>query len=151
MGTGGPVWASSTRCVKLRSNGWAGPGTTNTRRPTFQAEKTGVTKWRALNLDQDKQYPQVGIGLGGYTWSSRSEAQTTANPAEHTQAGSRPHSTGDRDTDKSGFPVAARSPHGLVHLPAGTRGRAPPPVSGQSAAVGLASGRSSTHSRSGGS
>jgi oxygen-independent coproporphyrinogen-3 oxidase len=52
----------------------------------FPSQTTGVTKWRALNLDQDKQYPQVGIGLGGYTWSSRSEAQTTADPAEYMEA-----------------------------------------------------------------
>jgi oxygen-independent coproporphyrinogen-3 oxidase len=52
----------------------------------FPSQGVGVTKWRALNLDQDKQYPQVGIGLGGYTWSSRSEAQTTANPADYMEA-----------------------------------------------------------------
>jgi oxygen-independent coproporphyrinogen-3 oxidase len=52
----------------------------------FPSQRVGVTKWRALNLDQDKQYPQVGIGLGGYTWSSRSEAQTTANPADYMEA-----------------------------------------------------------------
>ena len=49
----------------------------------FPRDEAGVEKWRALNLDQDKQYPQVGIGLGGYTWSNRSEAKTTANPTEY--------------------------------------------------------------------
>ena len=46
----------------------------------FPKRSRGAERWRALNLDQDKQYPQVGIGLGGYTWSARSEANTVEDP-----------------------------------------------------------------------
>jgi oxygen-independent coproporphyrinogen III oxidase len=49
----------------------------------FPKRKLGPERWRALNLDQDKQYPQVGIGLGGYTWSSRSEANIVSGPREY--------------------------------------------------------------------
>jgi oxygen-independent coproporphyrinogen III oxidase len=49
----------------------------------FPKRKLGPERWRALNLDQDKQYPQVGIGLGGYTWSSRSEANVVSGPREY--------------------------------------------------------------------
>lgn len=37
----------------------------------FPLEEVGAPIWRSLNLDQDKQVPNLGIGLGGYTWSSR--------------------------------------------------------------------------------
>jgi len=46
----------------------------------FPHSSVGPERWRALNLDQDKQYPQVGIGLGAYTWSTRSEATVTSDP-----------------------------------------------------------------------
>ena len=49
----------------------------------FPLRRLGPELWRALNLDQDKQYPQVGIGLGGYTWSSRSEANIVTAPLEY--------------------------------------------------------------------
>lgn len=49
----------------------------------FPKRVLGPERWRALNLDQDKQYPQVGIGLGGYTWSSRSEANIVSGPREY--------------------------------------------------------------------
>ncbi|MEV5883861.1 radical SAM protein [Streptomyces sp. NPDC052020] len=46
----------------------------------FPRSSAGPQRWRSLNLDQDKQYPQVGIGLGGYTWSSGSEANLVSDP-----------------------------------------------------------------------
>lgn len=49
----------------------------------FPKRQLGPELWRSLNLDQDKQYPQVGIGLGGYTWSSRSEAHNVPGPREY--------------------------------------------------------------------
>lgn len=49
----------------------------------FPKRGLGPERWRALNLDQDKQYPQVGIGLGGYTWSSHSEANIVSGPREY--------------------------------------------------------------------
>ena len=53
--------------------------------PTTYFPKLGLgpERWRSLNLDQDKQYPQVGIGLGGYTWSSHSEANIVCDPWEY--------------------------------------------------------------------
>lgn len=52
----------------------------------FPEKAAGPEIWRSLNLDQDKQYPQVGIGLGAYTWSSRSEANVVADPRDYMQA-----------------------------------------------------------------
>lgn len=49
----------------------------------FPQRWLGPERWRALNLDQDKQYPQVGIGLGGYSWSSHSEANIVRGPQEY--------------------------------------------------------------------
>jgi oxygen-independent coproporphyrinogen III oxidase len=49
----------------------------------FPHRTAGPERWRSLNLDQDQQRPQVGIGLGGYTWSSRSEASVTTTPARY--------------------------------------------------------------------
>lgn len=49
-----------------------------------------------MNLDQAKQYPQVGIGLGAYTWSARSEANVTSDPmayAARIDAGEIPFDT----------------------------------------------------------
>jgi oxygen-independent coproporphyrinogen-3 oxidase len=51
----------------------------------FPKRSLGPERWRALNLDQDKQYPQIGIGLGGYTWSSCSEAHAVTAPREYLQ------------------------------------------------------------------
>lgn len=51
----------------------------------FPKRSFGPERWRALNLDQDKQHPQVGIGLGGYTWSSHSEAHIVTAPREYLQ------------------------------------------------------------------
>jgi oxygen-independent coproporphyrinogen-3 oxidase len=62
-----------------------------------------------MNLDQDKQYPQVGIGLGGYTWTSRSEAHTATDPAQYLKrvdAGEIPF---DEITGTSGADREARS------------------------------------------
>jgi oxygen-independent coproporphyrinogen-3 oxidase len=52
----------------------------------FPTQAAGAQMWRALNLDQDKQVPQVGIGLGGYTWSSRSEADIITDPHKYLDA-----------------------------------------------------------------
>ena len=52
----------------------------------FPHHTAGPERWRSLNLDQDQQRPQVGIGLGGYTWSSRSEASAITTPARYLQA-----------------------------------------------------------------
>jgi oxygen-independent coproporphyrinogen-3 oxidase len=49
----------------------------------FAKRDVGPERWRALNLDQDKQVPQVGIGLGGYAWSSRSEAHSLRDPQSY--------------------------------------------------------------------
>jgi oxygen-independent coproporphyrinogen III oxidase len=46
----------------------------------------GPGRWRSLNLDQAEQKPQVGIGLGGYTWSSRSQANTVTTPGQYLHA-----------------------------------------------------------------
>jgi oxygen-independent coproporphyrinogen-3 oxidase len=47
----------------------------------FPKRCRGPERWRSLNLDQHLQVPQVGVGLGGYTWSDRSEAHTLTRPA----------------------------------------------------------------------
>jgi oxygen-independent coproporphyrinogen-3 oxidase len=52
----------------------------------FPRDGMGPELWRALNLDQDKQYPQIGIGLGGYTWSQRSEASNDPSPRSYLEA-----------------------------------------------------------------
>jgi len=49
----------------------------------FAHARAGAEVWRVLNLDQQEQMPQVGIGLGGYARGSRSEAQTTPVPADY--------------------------------------------------------------------
>jgi oxygen-independent coproporphyrinogen-3 oxidase len=49
----------------------------------FPHRSVGPERWRSMNLDQAKQYPQVGIGLGAYTWSARSEANVTSDPREY--------------------------------------------------------------------
>lgn len=46
----------------------------------FVNAKFGPAVWRSHMLDQDKQYPHVGIGLGGFAWSATSEASLTADP-----------------------------------------------------------------------
>lgn len=46
----------------------------------FQDPRTGPELWRALNLDQTLQVPEIGIGLGCYAWSNRSEAHTLSDP-----------------------------------------------------------------------
>jgi len=46
----------------------------------FQDPRTGPELWRALNLDQSLQVPEIGIGLGCYAWSKRSEAHTLSDP-----------------------------------------------------------------------
>jgi oxygen-independent coproporphyrinogen III oxidase len=52
----------------------------------FPHRTAGPERWRVLNLDQDQQRPQVGIGLGGYTWSSRSEASMITTPGRYLKA-----------------------------------------------------------------
>jgi oxygen-independent coproporphyrinogen-3 oxidase len=47
----------------------------------FPKRSRGPQRWRSLNLDQHLQVPQVGVGLGGYTWSDRSEANALTRPA----------------------------------------------------------------------
>ncbi|MFV0131548.1 radical SAM protein [Streptomyces sp. HMX112] len=49
----------------------------------FVRRDMGPQVWRSLNLDQDKQVPQVGIGLGAYSWCEQAEANVTAAPAEY--------------------------------------------------------------------
>lgn len=46
----------------------------------FPSRDVGAERWRVLNLDQRFQLPQVGIGLGGYAWTNRSEASTVTDP-----------------------------------------------------------------------
>jgi oxygen-independent coproporphyrinogen-3 oxidase len=46
----------------------------------FPKHTAGPEIWRALNLDQDKQYPQLGVGLGTYSWCAAAEAHLTADP-----------------------------------------------------------------------
>lgn len=64
--------------VTLRSHGYVEHPATY-----FVRRSRGPARWRQLNLDQDHQYPQLGIGLGGYAWSSRSSATQTADPDEY--------------------------------------------------------------------
>ncbi|WP_326600457.1 radical SAM protein [Streptomyces sp. NBC_01803] len=52
----------------------------------FPHDDAGPQHWRSLNLDQERQYPQVGIGLGGYTWSSLSEANVVSDPRRYQEA-----------------------------------------------------------------
>ncbi|MET7361191.1 radical SAM protein [Streptomyces sp. NPDC005562] len=49
----------------------------------FPQRDVGPELWRSLNLDQDKQVPQVGIGLGAYSWCGDAEANAVAAPAKY--------------------------------------------------------------------
>ncbi|WP_221354526.1 radical SAM protein [Streptomyces beigongshangae] len=49
----------------------------------FPRRDVGPELWRSLNLDQDKQVPQVGIGLGAYSWCGDAEANAVAAPARY--------------------------------------------------------------------
>ncbi|MFH8347381.1 radical SAM protein [Streptomyces sp. NPDC018045] len=49
----------------------------------FPRRDVGPELWRSLNLDQDQQVPQVGIGLGAYSWCGDAEANAVAAPAEY--------------------------------------------------------------------
>ncbi|WP_343446541.1 radical SAM protein [Micromonospora schwarzwaldensis] len=51
----------------------------------FPKKSLGPQRWRSLNLDQHLQVPQVGIGLGGYSWSDLSEASAVTRPATYLQ------------------------------------------------------------------
>jgi len=52
----------------------------------FARKEVGAPIWRSLNLDQDKQVPNLGVGLGAYTWSSRSEGNMTSDPRAYLDA-----------------------------------------------------------------
>ncbi|MEV0354810.1 radical SAM protein [Nocardia sp. NPDC050697] len=52
----------------------------------FPKRSVGPEHWRSLNLDQDKQFPQLGIGLGAYAWSNLSEANTHNSPRDYLAA-----------------------------------------------------------------
>ncbi|MET8573634.1 radical SAM protein [Streptomyces sp. NPDC005012] len=49
----------------------------------FPRREVGPEVWRSLNLDQDKQVPQVGIGLGAYSWCEDAEANAVVAPAKY--------------------------------------------------------------------
>ncbi|MEU3544755.1 radical SAM protein [Streptomyces paromomycinus] len=49
----------------------------------FPRRDMGPELWRSLNLDQDRQVPQVGIGLGAYSWCGYAEANVVAAPAAY--------------------------------------------------------------------
>jgi oxygen-independent coproporphyrinogen-3 oxidase len=51
----------------------------------FQSDAVGPERWRALNLDQDLQVPELGIGLGAYAWTPSSEAHMLANPTLYSE------------------------------------------------------------------
>ena len=46
----------------------------------FQPEAVGCGTWKAYVLDQDKQRPEVGIGLGGSSATSRASANISVDP-----------------------------------------------------------------------
>lgn len=46
----------------------------------FVNDAFGPAVWRSHMLDQDKQHPHVGIGLGGFAWTDTAEASLTADP-----------------------------------------------------------------------
>jgi oxygen-independent coproporphyrinogen-3 oxidase len=52
----------------------------------FQRPETGCGRWKSLVLDQDKQFVELGIGLGGSSASSGSSANITVNPREYFDA-----------------------------------------------------------------
>ncbi|MFE3193867.1 radical SAM protein [Nocardia sp. NPDC059240] len=52
----------------------------------FPKRSVGPEYWRSLNLDQDRQFPQLGIGLGAYAWSNLSEANTHHAPRDYLAA-----------------------------------------------------------------
>jgi oxygen-independent coproporphyrinogen-3 oxidase len=52
----------------------------------FHHADVGPERWRALNLDQDRQVPQVGIGPGGYAWTGWGEAHTLGDHRAHHRA-----------------------------------------------------------------
>lgn len=49
----------------------------------FQAASVGCGTWKSLVLDQDKQRPEVGIGLGGSSSTARASAHITTAPVRY--------------------------------------------------------------------
>lgn len=49
----------------------------------FQPESVGCGTWKAYVLDQDKQRPEVGIGLGGSSGTLRSSANISVEPKKY--------------------------------------------------------------------
>ncbi|MFH8295437.1 radical SAM protein [Streptomyces sp. NPDC018059] len=49
----------------------------------FVRQDMGPQVWRSLNLDQDKQVPQIGIGLGAYSWCEQAEANMERAPGKY--------------------------------------------------------------------
>lgn len=59
----------------------------------FQPEAVGCGTWKAYVLDQDKQRPEVGIGLGGSSGTPRASANISVDPKTYfaaTDAGELP-------------------------------------------------------------
>jgi oxygen-independent coproporphyrinogen III oxidase len=49
----------------------------------FQTDQVGCGTWKAYVLDQDKQRPEVGIGLGGSSATSRASANITVDHKDY--------------------------------------------------------------------
>jgi oxygen-independent coproporphyrinogen-3 oxidase len=49
----------------------------------FQSPEVGCGTWKALVLDQDKQRPEVGIGLGASSGTIRGAANVTVTPRDY--------------------------------------------------------------------
>src|SRR5262249_32180135 len=52
----------------------------------FSKASSGPEKWKGLVVDQDKQYVEVGIGLGASSSSDWSEANVITDPHEYAEA-----------------------------------------------------------------
>ncbi|WP_231753805.1 MULTISPECIES: radical SAM protein [Burkholderia] len=52
----------------------------------FQKPQTGCGRWKSLVLDQDKQFAEVGIGLGGSSATRRCAANVVTRPGEYVDA-----------------------------------------------------------------
>ncbi|WP_226383324.1 radical SAM protein [Burkholderia mayonis] len=52
----------------------------------FQKPETGCGRWKSLVLDQDKQFVEVGIGLGASSATRRCSANVATRPGEYLDA-----------------------------------------------------------------
>ena len=86
---GGHRWPSLGEQLQMRevlSEGLVASGYGEHPAAYFARDGAGPERWKSLMVDQDKQRPEVAIGLGGSSSCRRSEAITDVSPRGYTEA-----------------------------------------------------------------